>query len=201
MAKEPEPVEDLPSPKDAATPDVAAKGGKLSTLIPIATILVAIPLVMVLMWEFYMMPSLKKLARQQGGGEPVAAEVAKAEESEAAPAKEEKSGKGGKEGEAAANPTFELKDIVANLSGAMRSRYIKVSFTLEGKSPTFPETMKANEAKIRDATLAVLSDLTIQDLEEPGVKNIVRNNIVDAINQALRGSEVQQLYFSEFVVQ
>jgi flagellar FliL protein len=190
MAKEPEQVEDLPSPKDAAAP----AGGKSSILIPIVTIL-AVPLVMVLMWEFYMMPSLKKLAKQ--GSAPI--EEVQQEQVEAAPAAEgkEKSAKG----EHAEGLTYEIKDIVANLSGAMRSRYIKVSFTLEGKSKTFPETMKANEAKIRDATLAVLSDLTIQDLEEPGVKNIVRNNIIDAINQAMRGSEVQQLYFSEFVVQ
>jgi len=198
MAKEPEPVEDLPSPKDAAGADTA-KGGKSSLLIPIITIL-AIPLVMVLMWEFYMMPSLKKLAKQQGG-EPAAAAEEAAPAEEHKEAKSSKEEKGGKEGESAEGLTYEIKDIVANLSGAMRSRYIKVSFTLEGKSKTFPEIMKSNEAKIRDATLAVLSDLTIQDLEEPGVKNIVRNNIVDAINQALRGSEVQQLYFSEFVVQ
>jgi flagellar FliL protein len=201
MAKEPEPVEDLPAPKDkdaAAAADSAKGGGKSSILIPIVTIL-AVPLVMVLTWELYMMPSLKKLAKGNVAA-PTQEEVVKAEESEAAaPAKDEKSGKKG--GEAVSSSTFELKDIVANLSGAMRSRYIKVSFTLEGKSKTFTEDMKSNEAKIRDATLAVLSDLTIQDLEEPGVKNIVRNNIIDSINQALHGSEVQQLYFSEFVVQ
>lgn len=190
MAKEPEQVEDLPSPKDASAPS----GGKSSILIPIFTIL-AVPLVMVLMWEFYMMPSLKKLAKQGGA----ATEETAMEQVESASSGE--SEEKGAKGEHAEGITYEIKDIVANLSGAMRSRYIKVSFTLEGKSKTFPETMKSNEAKIRDATLAVLSDLTIQDLEEPGVKNIVRNNIIDSINQALRGSEVQQLYFSEFVVQ
>lgn len=189
MAKEPEQVEDLPSPKDAAAPS----GGKSSILIPIVTIL-AVPLVMVLMWEFYMMPSLKKLAKQ--GGAPT--EETHEEQVEAPAAEGKEASAKGEHGEGL---TYEIKDIVANLSGAMRSRYIKVSFTIEGKSKAFPETMKVNEAKIRDATLAVLSDLTIQDLEEPGVKNIVRNNIIDSINQALRGSEVQQLYFSEFVVQ
>ena len=193
MAKEPEPVENLPSPKEEAP----SGGSKMSLIVPIVTIL-AIPLVMVLMWEFYMMPSLKKLAQQPAGeAAPAAAEAAAPAEEETAA--EPEKGEKGKEGESAS--TYELKDVVANLSGAMRSRYIKVSFTLEGKSKTFAEKMKTNEAKIRDATLAVLSDLTIQDLEEPGVKNIVRNNIIDSINQSLRGSEVQQLYFSEFVVQ
>jgi len=190
MAKEPEQVEDLPSPKEIA----GAKGGKSSMLAPIITIL-AIPLVMVLMWEFYMMPSLKKLAKAQSG-ETATEEVASTVEGASHSGGEEAKG-----GESAESSTYELKDVVANLSGAMRSRYIKVSFTLEGKAKGFSEEMKSNEAKIRDATLAVLSDLSIQDLEEPGMKNIVRNNIIDSINQALRSSAVEQLYFSEFVVQ
>jgi flagellar FliL protein len=191
MAKEPEPVEDLPSPKEATPPSPSSgKGGIITAVATVA----AIPLVMIVTWEFYMMPSLKRLAKEQASPAP-AAEVAEALAPEAKP---EAAPKAEAPGEGS---TYELKDVVANLSGAMRSRYIKVSFTLEGKAKNFPELMKTNEAKIRDATLAVLSDLTIQDLEEPGVKNVVRGNILQALNQALRGSVVDQLYFSEFVVQ
>jgi len=191
MAKEPEPVEDLPSPKEATPPSPSSgKGGIITAVATVA----AIPLVMIVTWEFYMMPSLKRLAKEQASPAP-AAEVAEALAPEAKP---EAAPKAEAPGEGS---TYELKDVVANLSGAVRSRYIKVSFTLEGKAKNFPELMKTNEAKIRDATLAVLSDLTIQDLEEPGVKNVVRGNILQALNQALRGSVVDQLYFSEFVVQ
>jgi flagellar basal body-associated protein FliL len=44
-----------------------------------------------------------------------------------------------------------FKNIVANLSGAMQSRYIKISFTAEGNSAEFEELMTTNEAKIVDA--------------------------------------------------
>jgi flagellar protein FliL len=204
MAKEPEPAEDLPAPKEAAV-ETPSTGGKMSIIISIVTIL-AIPLLMILTWEVYMMPSLKKLAKAQPAPTVATAGAADATASaDAAPAKEPEvktDAPKAREGDAAAaEGTYELKDVVANLSGAMRSRYIKVSFTLEGKDKNFPELMKTNDAKIRDATLAVLSDLTIQDLEEPGVKNILRNNILTSINQALRSSAVEQLYFSEFVVQ
>ena len=195
MAKEPEPAEDLPAPKDEAS---SKSGGKTSFLPAIITI-VAVPLVMILVWELYMVPQLKRLAKEQGvvqtpEGE---GEVSTANESASEPATSEEKKSGKEETEA----SYEFKDVVANLSGAMRSRYIKVSFTLEGKGEAFADLMKENEAKIRDATLAVLSDLTIQDLEEPGVKNIIRNNILTSINQALKSSVVEQLYFSEFVVQ
>jgi len=144
-------------------------------------------------WELYMLPSLKKLALAQGAPETTEAVAAEAE-----PAAEDKAAA---DDENAASSVYEVKDVVANLSGAMRSRYIKVSFTLEGKAQDFPAMMKESEVKIRDATLAVLSDMTIQDMEEPGVKNIVRNRIINAIGQALRSNAVENLYFSEFVVQ
>jgi flagellar protein FliL len=203
MAKEPEPAEDLPAPKeDAATQ--AKDGGSKTSFIPAIVTILAVPLIMVLTWEVYMMPGLRKLAKEQGAvaevpaeGAPVAEEAASHES--AAPASSEDKKAKGKEDETVS--TYEVKDVVANLSGAMRSRYIKVSFTLEGKGLSFVETIKSNDPKVRDATLAVLSDLTIQDLEEPGVKNIIRNNILTSINSALKSAVVEQLYFSEFVVQ
>jgi len=186
MPKEPDPVEDLPTPKVAGVP--SSKTGYIPSIITI----LAIPLVMLATWELYMMPSLKKLAAAQGGEAPAAEHVEEEHATEEGDKEEEALGEGS---------TYEIKDVVANLSGAMRSRYIKVSFLLEGKIKNFSEVMKENDVKIRDATLAVLSDMTIQDMEEPGVKNIVRNNIINAIGQALRSNAVENLYFSEFVVQ
>jgi len=208
MAKEPEPAEDLPAPKEES-PEAQSKGGGKASFLPAIITIIAVPLMMILVWELYMIPSLRKLAKEQGAIPVAAADgtgtEATAENAPAAPeAKPESSpvdDKQGKGKDEETVSTYEIKDIVANLSGAMRSRYIKVSFTLEGKGASFVDLMKSNEAKIRDATLAVLSDLTIQDLEEPGVKNIIRNNILTSINSSLKTAAVEQLYFSEFVVQ
>jgi flagellar FliL protein len=212
MAKEPEPAEELPAPKEEASSDAKAQGGGKSSLIPALITVLAVPLVMILTWEVYMMPGLRKLAKEQAlaPAAPVAADAAGATASEPAetegekqtpPAASEDKKDKDKGKDAGATATYEIKDVVANLSGAMRSRYIKVSFTLEGKGADFSEMIRSNEPKVRDATLAVLSDLTIQDLEEPGVKNIIRNNILVSINTTLKTDAVEQLYFSEFVVQ
>jgi flagellar FliL protein len=162
-------------------------------MIPVFVTIITIPIIMVLMWEFYMMPSLRRLALEQAGGEPAVVEEPVVEEKPAAEG----------EGEAVAGEAnrYEFKDIVANLAGAQRSRYIKVSFMIEGKAADFQEMIKTNEPKIRDAVLAVLSELTIQDLDEPGVKNIIRNNIINSIGQALHNNAVEQLYFTDFVIQ
>jgi flagellar FliL protein len=46
-----------------------------------------------------------------------------------------------------------------------------------------------------------LSALTLADLEEPGSKNIIREKLVNAYNQALGKKVADQVYFSDFVVQ
>ncbi len=174
MAKESD-VEDLPA--------APGEQKKLNGLLPIIAIIVLIPLITVGLWEFYMLPSLEKLANQ--GGSPAAGV------------------KHGGSGSARTDvaQTYEFNDIVANLSGSLKSRYIKVSFTVEGRTVGFPEHMARNRAKIIDGALAVLSDLSLQDLEKPGIKNIVRNDLLNTFGQTLQSDIVEQLYFSEFVVQ
>lgn len=104
-------------------------------------------------------------------------------------------------GEGPSGQSYEFEDIVANLSGALHSRYVKVSFTVEGSSSNFAEQVEMNKAKLIDAALGTLSSLTIKDLEQPGVKNMIRNDLLSAFEVALNKELIQQLYFSEFVVQ
>ena len=56
-------------------------------------------------------------------------------------------------------------------------------------------------ARLTDVTLNVLSSLTLADLEEPGAKNVIREKLVAAYNQALGRKVAEQVYFSDFVVQ
>ena len=58
-----------------------------------------------------------------------------------------------------------------------------------------------DKARLTDVTLNVLSSLTLTDLEEPGSKNVLREKLVTAYNQALGRKIAEQVYFSDFVVQ
>jgi len=110
-------------------------------------------------------------------------------------------GEGGKGGHGAAAQTVTFENIVANISGTVQSRYVKVSFVVEGTSADFAENIEANRAKLRDATLGILSGLTLQSLDQPGVKNIVRSDLLAAFDTAMHGKVVERLYFTDFVVQ
>jgi flagellar FliL protein len=60
---------------------------------------------------------------------------------------------------------------------------------------------ESNKPKMVDVALNVLSALTLTDLEEPGSKNIIREKLIGAFNQALGQKVAEQIYFSDFVVQ
>jgi flagellar FliL protein len=115
----------------------------------------------------------------------------------AAAAEPSKEGSGGKE---ANPPTYEFSNVVVNLAGTMGTRYLKTSFIVTGVDG-LKGMFDQNKARLTDITLNVLSSLTLADLEEPGSKNVLREKLVSAYNEALGRKVADQVYFSDFVVQ
>ena len=52
-----------------------------------------------------------------------------------------------------------------------------------------------------DAIITTLSSESIQSLEVPGGRNRLRLSLIDAINQSLNEDLIDQLYFTEFIIQ
>lgn len=109
--------------------------------------------------------------------------------------------KGAKDGAAAAPPSYEFSNVVVNLAGTMGTRYLKTTFMVAGADAGLKAIFEENKARLTDVTLNVLSSLTLADLEEPGSKNVLREKLVVAYNQALGRKVADQVYFSDFVVQ
>jgi flagellar FliL protein len=208
MAAKPDPKEKEAAPADkaAAAADAAPKkGGGLKAWLPVLAALVVAPGATFAVAQFVLLPKLK--AELSAGIEAVAegghapAKKADAEKKE----KKEKGGHGGKEGgkEGAADPgTYNFENVVVNLSGTMGTRYLKTSFVVKGdEKEEIREAFEENKARLTDVTLGVLSSLTLSDLEEPGAKNVLREKLVTAYNQALGKHVAEQVYFSDFVVQ
>jgi len=181
-------------PIPAAAP--AKKGGALAQWIPLIAAIVLAPALSWAVSEYVLLPRMvKKLATVKVGSEAPAEEHAPAAE-----AKEGAKGEKGKEG--AGNPsTYEFQNVVVNLAGTMGTRYLKTSFVVTGVDAKIKETFEAQKAKLTDITLNVLSSLSLADLEEPGAKNVLREKLVLAYNQALGKKVAEQVYFSDFVVQ
>ncbi|MDD2763097.1 MAG: flagellar basal body-associated FliL family protein [Opitutaceae bacterium] len=183
-----------PAPEPAAAPPAAKKksaAALLGALAPIASVLIAAPLLTWAVAQFVLLPQLEqRLAAGPGGEAP--AKPAGGEETAAEPKKGEPG---------ATTNTYEFNNIVVNLAGTMGTRYLKTSFLVTGTDTTLHATFDANKPKLLDVTLNVLSSLSLSDLEETGAKNIIREKLVLAYNQALGKQLAGQIYFSDFVVQ
>ena len=182
--------EENPEEKENKTENVeiekGSSGVKASALIPVASIIIMVPLLTYLVGEFVLIPRIRNLINEDHSLE--------------------RGADLNSETQALGNENFqifEFEDIVANIVGAVpsQSRYVKVSFTVEGLDPDFKSLMESNRARIIDATLGVLSGFSVTDIQEPGFKNLLRNDLLNTYEIALKKRVIQQLYFSEFVVQ
>jgi flagellar FliL protein len=184
------------APAAVAAPAPAPSGGIKAWLPAIAALLLA-PAATWATVEFVLVPRLqKKLATAA----PAAGEAAPETHAAAPAAHGGKPGKDGKDSKDS-GPSYEFQNVVVNLAGTMGTRYLKTSFLITGADPNIKSIFDGSKPKLTDVTLNVLSSLTLADLEEPGAKNVIREKLVTAYNQALGRKVADQVYFSDFVIQ
>lgn len=191
------PEKDKPAADAAAPAAPAGKVGALKAWLPALVAIVLAPAASFGVAQFVLLPRLQaKLAAAPAAGESAATDGT----APAAESGDAKKGHGEKEGAVAGN--YEFSNVVVNLAGTMGTRYLKTSFVVTGvKHVSTKGLFEADKAKLTDITLNVLSSLSLADLEEPGSKNVLREKLVAAYNQALGKRAVEQVYFSDFVIQ
>jgi flagellar FliL protein len=172
-----------------------------SPWLPVLVVMIITPILSFVITENLMIPRVKKAL----------GEIALIQQQSSQPAnggplptdRKDSKAKTNKDGKVitADDTTVKFDNVVANLSGTLKSRFVKVSFTIEGDDEEFKSKIEPNKAKIIDSALGILGALTVSELDEPGMKNIVRNDLIDAFNQSLEKPIVKRLYFSEFVIQ
>lgn len=179
----------------AAGPEKAAPaGGGVKAMLPALLAVVLAPAVCWGVAEFVLLPRLQKKL--------VATAIPAGAEAHAAVEEAPAGGGHGKPDKDGATDTYEFTNVVVNLAGTMGTRYLKASFIITGVKPgTLKPAFESNKPKMADVTLNVLSSLTLADLEEPGSKNVIREKLITAYNQALGKRIADQVYFSDFVVQ
>jgi flagellar FliL protein len=144
---------------------------------------------------------------------PAAATTPPTKEPKKEPAEKPKEGakkEGGKKGAKAEGPAakvvaegpnnYQFDNVVVNLAGTMGTRYLKASFLITGKED-LREQFEDKKPQLLDTTLNTLGSITLTDLEEVGSRNLIRARLVAAYNDLLGAKVVEQIYFSDFVVQ
>ncbi|MFA5264198.1 MAG: flagellar basal body-associated FliL family protein [Opitutaceae bacterium] len=199
--------ESTPAPA-AATPASApavSSGFKITALIPVILVVVLAPLISWAVAQYVIIPKMEQrltAAMGKAGGTTADASAEEARSADESSWREGGHGAASGKGEASGpSNSYEFTNVVVNLAGTMGTRYLKATFLVTGKDRNIRDTFNKDKARMVDVTLNVLSSLTLADLEEAGAKNIIREKLVNAYNQALGKKVVEQIYFSDFVVQ
>lgn len=209
MAAPSKPESSPPAKGPDAAADAGAGAPSKSGAAGWLPVIVAVVLAPAATWgtvEFVLLPRLQKKLAAGAGEHGTAAEHAAPAESgghggEKHGGKPEGGGKGEKGKGGGEAGTYEFQNVVVNLAGTMGTRYLKTSFLVTGADPGIRGIFDGSKPKLMDVTLNVLSSLTLADLEEPGAKNVIREKLVSAYNQALGRKVADQVYFSDFVIQ
>jgi len=170
-----------PPTDDAATPAPAPSAGGLLSWLPLIAAVVLMPILAFGMTQYILLPRL-----QEGLGiKPPPSATAKAKKNDAS----EKL------------VSVPMTKILVNVAGTMGARYLLVSLSVAGTGADFKDKMDQHDAQLRDSAGGVLSSKTLADLEKPGERNLIRNELITGFNNILGDSVVKDIYLTEFAIQ
>ncbi len=164
----------------------AAAAGGFKTWLPLIITVIAMPVLAFAMTQFVLVPQIQKSLNASG---------ANTNSSSISVSKLKK--EGGKE----KTETVAMNKLLVNVAGTMGARYLLVSLSIVGTSANFKDEMTSRDAQMRDAACSILGSKTLADLEKPGERNLIRNELLTSFNGILGDSTVQDIYFPEFAIQ
>ena len=162
---------------------VAAQGGGFKAWLPLLANIILMPAIAYALTTFVLIPKL-------GGAHVPAASGGDAH--------------GGSHGAPGAGSKITANlsgKVLVNVAGTMGTRYLVASLTLVGKTPAFKMKVEENDAQLRDAASGILAAKTISDLEKPGMRNLIRMELLSAFNDILGPDAATEIYLTEFAVQ
>lgn len=104
-------------------------------------------------------------------------------------------------------PIVEVSDQIYNLGEA--KRFLKAGVALEldltGKSTkeaqAFAEEMKKREPQIRDIIIRVINKRTFAEVNSPQGKQMMKNDIMKAVDEVLARGQIKTVLFTSFAAQ
>jgi flagellar FliL protein len=97
--------------------------------------------------------------------------------------------------------TYEVPEIVVNLSNGNSRRFLSVKFYVGFDESKLEEELERRMPEIRDAVLQILWKISIEDIASPENKEDLREEIKQAINGLMQSGKVKGVYFWHIMIQ
>ncbi|MEW6302710.1 MAG: flagellar basal body-associated FliL family protein [Verrucomicrobiota bacterium] len=162
--------------------------GALGAWLPLIANLVLMPALGYATFTWLVLPKMKPPGEQQGAPAEAGKESVEAGGKQTAPAK--------------VKVTAPLPGkVLVNVAGTMGTRYLLANMTLVSHNTELKGLIEKNEPQLKDAAASALASKTIPDLEKPGARNVIRNELISIFNNVLGEGTVIELYLTEFAIQ
>lgn len=94
-----------------------------------------------------------------------------------------------------------LPDLTVNLADSGGNRYLKIGMEVELNAPESAQELAAQNARVRDAIILLLSSKTVAQLSTSEGKVLLKNEVAARLNQILGAPRVVRIFFTNFVFQ
>lgn len=106
----------------------------------------------------------------------------------------------GPEGAPPISNVVALPNFTVNLLDPLGRHFLTLDIEVEVLSTAVIKELEAQKPRIRDSIIMLLSSKTYSELSAPEGKLLLKNEILDRINQILGGPKVVQVFFNNIVV-
>lgn len=103
--------------------------------------------------------------------------------------------------EAVAPEVVTLSPFIVNLADPLGRRFLRMTMDVEVINREAANTLDKLGSRVRDAIILLLSSKSFADLASMESKIILKNEIVERLNQIVGAGRVTNVYFTEFVIQ
>ena len=97
--------------------------------------------------------------------------------------------------------SYQLEELVVNPSGSNGQRYLVVEISLDLKDRRHIELIQNQQQRIKHEMNEVLSSRTVDQLTQLEVREQLREELTDIVNQAIGRGSVRNLYYTRYVMQ
>jgi len=98
-------------------------------------------------------------------------------------------------------PMYPMDQFIVNLYNEGSSRYLKTTINFELSAAELSAEMDKKKPLIRDIVIKTLSAKTYEEISTIRGKENLKDEIVSKVNQVLTDGKINNIYFTDFVIQ
>ena len=95
---------------------------------------------------------------------------------------------------------FTIEEVTVNIANTRGNRFVRAGVYFEAAPPVLEE-LETNRARMVDTLGQVLSTKTLDDLTSPNIRGNLREQLLGIINPTLKAGQIDNIYFTDLLVQ